>query len=169
MPSGEVTVYLSENPDGTYDFELPDFVFDMGGFPMPIGTISLTGIEMIEREGVQCFAKEQTVQILPGADDRFNPEDWVGPMMGELQIVLDEGYVYDGHIFVHLSIVEEGDDMAIEVTVGDKTNIPESVTGIGEVKSDNKADGQKDGKYLINGRVTVVKNGQRFDLSGRRL
>ena len=59
--------------------------------------------------------------------------------------------------------------MPIEVTVGDKTNIPESVTGIGEVKTDGKTEGLKDGKYLINGRVIVVKNGQRFDLSGRRL
>ena len=169
MPSGDVTVYLAKSGDEIYDFELPNFMFDMGGgFLMPIGTIRLTDIEMTELEGVQCFTKEQTVQILPGTDERFSPEDWVGPMLGELQIVLDEGYVYDGHIFVHLSIVEE-DGMPIEVTVGDKTNIPESVTGIGEVKSDNKAEGLKDGKYLINGHVIVVKNGQRFDLSGRRL
>lgn len=169
IPSGDVTVYLAKSGDEIYDFELPNFMFDMGGgFLMPIGTIRLTDIEMTELEGVQCFTKEQTVKILPGTDERFSPEDWVGPMLGELQIVLDEGYVYDGHIFVHLSIIEE-DGMPIEVTVGDKTNIPESVTGIGEVKSDNKAEGQKDGKYLINGRVIVVKNGQRFDLSGRRL
>ena len=170
IPSGDVTVYLAKSGDEIYDFELPNFVFEMmKGFPMPIGTIRLTDIEMTELEGVQCFTKEQAVKILPGTDDRFAPEDWVGPMLGELQIVLDEGYVYDGHIFVHLSIIEEGDSMPIEVTVGDKTNIPESVTGISEVKSDNKAEGQKDGKYLINGRVIVVKNGQRFDLSGRRL
>ena len=169
MPSGDVTVYLAKSGDEIYDFELPDFVMDFGGFPMPVGTICLTDIEMTEMEGVQCFTKEQTVKILPGTDERFSPEDWIGPGMGELQIVLDEGYVYNGHIFVHLSIIEEGDSMPIEVTVGDKTNIPESVTGIGEVKSDNKADGQKDGKYLINGRVIVVKNGKRFDLSGRRL
>ena len=169
MPSGDVTVYLAKSGDEIYDFELPNFVMDFGGFPMPVGTIRLTDIEMTELEGVQCFTKEQTVKILPGTDERFNPEDWFGPSLGELQIVLDEGYVYNGHIFVHLSIIEEGDDMAIEVTVGDKTNIPESVTGIVEVKSDNKAEGQKDGKYLINGRVIVVKNGKRFDLSGRRL
>lgn len=170
IPSGDVTVYLAKSGDEIYDFELPNFVFDMGGgFLMPIGTIRLTDIEMTELEGVQCFTKEQTVKILPGTDDRFGPEDWVGPMLGELQIVLDEGYVYDGHIFVHLSIIEEGDSMPIEVTVGDKTNIPESVTGIVEVKTDGKAEGQTDGKYLINGRVIVVKNGQRFDLSGRRL
>ena len=95
----------------------------MMGFLMPIGTIRLTDIEMTELEGVQCFTKEQTVQILPGTDERFSPEDWVGPMLGELQIVLDEGYVYDGHIFVHLSIVEE-DGMPIDVTVGDKTTFP---------------------------------------------
>lgn len=170
IPSGDVTVYLAKSGDEIYDFELPNFVFDMGGgFLMPIGTIRLTDIEMTELEGVQCFTKEQTVKILPGTDDRFGPEDWVGPMLGELQIVLDEGYVYDGHIFVHLSIIEEGDSMPIEVTVGDKTSIPESVTGIVEVKTDGKTEGQKDGKYLINGRVIVVKNGQRFDLSGRRL
>lgn len=169
IPSGDVTVYLAKSGDEIYDFELPNFVMDFGGFPMPVGTICLTDIEMTELEGVQCFTKEQTVQILPGTDERFSPEDWIGPGMGELQIVLDEGYVYDGHIFVHLSIIEEGDSMPIEVTVGDKTNIPESVTGIVEVKTDGKAEGQTDGKYLINGRVIVVKNGQRFDLSGRRL
>ena len=169
MPSGDVAVYLAKSGDEIYDFELPNFVMDFGGFPMPVGTIRLTDIEMTEKEGVQCFTKEQIVKILPGTDERFAPEDWFGPTLGELQIVLDEGYVYNGHIFVHLSIIEEGDGMAIEVTVGDKTNIPESVTGIGEVKSDNKAEGQKDGKYLVNGRVIVVKNGQRFDLSGRRL
>ena len=169
MPSGDVTVYLAKSGDEIYDFELPNFVMDFGGFPMPVGTIRLTDIEMTEKEGVQCFTKEQIVKILPGTDERFAPEDWFGPTLGELQIVLDEGYVYDGHIFVHLSIIEEGDSMPIEVTVGDKTNIPESVTGIGEVKTDGKTEGLKDGKYLINGRVIVVKNGQRFDLSGRRL
>ena len=169
IPSGDVTVYLAKSGDEIYDFELPNFVMDFGGFPMPVGTVRLTDIEMTEREGVQCFTKEQIIEITPGTDEQFNPEDWIGPMLGEVQIVLDEGYVYDGHIFVHLSIIEEGDDVAIEVTVGDKNNIPESVTGIGEVKSDNNAEGQKDGKYLINGRVVVVKNGQRFSLSGQRL
>ena len=169
IPSGDVTVYLAKSGDEIYEFELPNFVMDFGGFPMPVGTIRLTDIEMTEKEGVQCFTKEQIVKILPGTDERFAPEDWFGPTLGELQIVLDEGYVYDGHIFVHLSIIEEGDSMPIEVTVGDKTNIPESVTGIGEVKTDGKTEGLKDGKYLINGRVIVVKNGQRFDLSGRRL
>jgi hypothetical protein len=168
IPSGDVTVYLAKSGDEIYDFELPNFVMDFGGFPMPVGTVRLTDIEMTEREGVQCFTKEQTIEITPGTDEQFNPEDWIGPMLGEVQIVLDEGYVYDGHIFVHLLIIEK-DSMPIEVTVGDKNNIPESVTGIGEVKSDNKAEGQKDGKYLINGRVVVVKNGQRFSLSGQRL
>lgn len=168
IPSGDVTVYLAKSGDEIYDFELPNFVMDFGGFPMPVGTVRLTDIEMTEREGVQCFTKEQTIEITPGTDEQFNPEDWIGPMLGEVQIVLDEGYVYDGHIFVHLLIIEK-DSMPIEVTVGDKNNIPESVTGIGEVKSDNNAEGQKDGKYLINGRVVVVKNGQRFSLSGQRL
>ena len=146
-------------------------MLDMGGgVYAPIGTIRLTGIEMEERGDVQCFTKEQTIQILPGTDERFEPEQWLGPTLGDLPVVLDEGYVYDGHIYVHLSI----DMMAslgqlIELTVGDKTNIPGSVTGIGEVKSGNKAGGLKDGKYFIGNRVIVVKKGKRYDLSGRAL
>ena len=116
-----------------------------------------------------CFTKEQTIVIAPGTDEQFNPEDWIGPMLGELQIVLDEGYVYDGHMFAHLSIVQGGGDATIEVTVGDKNNIPGEVTGIGTMKAENTADGLSDGKYFINGRVVVVKNGKRFSLSGQRL
>lgn len=171
VPGGDITVYLAKSGDEIYDFELPNFMLDMGGgVYAPIGTIRLTGIEMEERGDVQCFTKEQTIQILPGTDERFEPEQWLGPTLGDLPVVLDEGYVYDGHIYVHLSI----DMMAslgqlIEVTVGDKTNIPGSVTGIGEVKSGNKAGGLKDGKYFIGNRVIVVKKGKRYDLSGRAL
>ena len=169
MPCGDITVYLAEKPDETYNFELSNLVIDLGAFPMPIGTIRLTDIEMEERLGVLCFTKEQTIVIAPGTDEQFNPEDWIGPMLGELQIVLDEGYVYDGHMFAHLSIVQGGGDATIEVTVGDKNNIPGEVTGIGTMKAENSADGLSDGKYFINGRVVVVKNGKRFSLSGQRL
>ncbi len=168
-PGGDITVYIVENPDGTYNFELSNFILSSDGTDMPIGSIRLTGIEMNEREGVLCFSKEQMVQIVPGDAEGVPAEQWFGPMLGELPIVLDEGYVYDGHIFVHLSIdMQEAMGQMINVTVGDKTNIPESVTGIGEVKADNKADCLSDGKYLVNGRVVVVKNGKRYDLSGRR-
>lgn len=168
MPCGDITVYLAENPDGTYNFELPSLVIDLGEFPMPIGTIRLTDIEMSEREGVQCFTKEQAIQIVPGTDERFDPEDWIGPMLGELQIVLDEGYVYDGHMFAHLSIIQEGDDATIEVTVGDINNIPGEVTGISTVSA-KTADSLSDGKYFIGGRVVVVKAGKRYNIGGAKL
>ena len=168
IPGGEITVYLAENPDGTYDFELPNFILNMGA-DVPIGTIRLTNIEMNEREGVLCFTKEQSVQIAPGTDERFTPDQWMGPQLGELPIVLDEGYVYNGRIYVHLSIdMMQTLGQMINVTVGDKANIPESVTGIGTVSA-KAADSLSDGKYLIGGRVVVVKNGKRFTLSGRRL
>lgn len=169
FPAGDIKVYLAENPDGTYDFELPNFMLDLGGGDAPIGTIRLTDIEMSEKEGVLCFTKEQTIQIIPGTDDRFTPEEWLGPMLGELPIVLDEGYVYNGHIFVHLSInAEETLGQVINVTVGDISNIPEEVTGISTINTESTG-GLSDGKYFIGGRVVVVKNGRQFNLSGQRL
>ena len=36
-------------------------------------------------------------------------------------------------------------------------------TGIADVNSDNS---QKDGKYLVNGKVVIVKNGKKFNVNG---
>ena len=45
----------------------------------------------------------------------------------------------------------------------------EDVTGITPLKTFNKAEELRNGKYMVNGRIVIVKNGKRYNVAGLRL
>ena len=47
--------------------------------------------------------------------------------------------------------------------VEDAVDIQSETTGIADAETDN---GMKDGKYIVGGKLVIVKNGKKFNLNG---
>lgn len=168
----EITVYIINHEDGSYEFELQNFILNDGGSLTPIGTINLPDIDMmLSVKGVNCFTTQQTIQIAPGNLDGIETSDWLGIWLGPLPVDLTEGYIYGDHIYARLVIdAQDALEQTIVVTVGDISNIPDDPTVIKTIESLNEnTDSLSDGKYFIGGRVVVVKAGKRYNIGGAKL
>lgn len=141
----EVTVTLRKNEDGTYDFELPNFILKMDGEEMPIGTIVLTGIEMGDEDGVNVFSIQQNVNIVPGDKEGINTADWYGPWLGEIPCNLTVGRIYEGRMYAHIDIdMRAALDQIIQVDLGE--------VGVTGVRSVNSAKNSADAIFDLQGR-----------------
>lgn len=143
----EGTVYITENGNGAYSFELPNFQLLTDGMRMDIGTIVLTGIQMQLVQGSNLFTAKETITIAAGDMDDVPTEMWYGPWLGEIPVDLKTGVIYAGRMYCEIVIdMVQQMGQTIHVTVGNK-----DATGIESVD----ADGQK-------------QAGAVYDLSGRR-
>lgn len=134
FPDAESTITVTKSGDGTCEFTLPNFVLGDSETTMPVGTINLKGVTMTEAEGYTKIGTSQSIVIAPGNMEGVAEEDWLGPMLGEVPIVL-EGKLTDTDLYATISISFM--DMEIGVTVGEDPQ-----TGIGEVaaaKNNDKA------------------------------
>ena len=134
FPDATSTITVTKYEDGTCDFTLPNFMLVDGENAMPVGTINLKGVTMTEAEGYTQIGTTQSIVIAPGNMEGVAEEDWLGPMLGEVPIVL-EGKLTDTELYATISISFMG--MEIGVTVGEDPQ-----TGIGEVaaaKNNDKA------------------------------
>lgn len=115
----ESTVYTRENGDGTFDFELPNFQLIIDGEAMPIGTIVLSGITMINEDGVTTFKIKKTVTIAAGDKKGISTDEWFGPWLGDIPIDLNVGKIYAGRLYCELDIdMQESLGQTIKVVVG---------------------------------------------------
>lgn len=161
--AGNITVYIVDQGDGKYELQLRNFIMDMGGTPVPVGTIALPNIEMTETaEGDYGFTTSQNITIAAGNVDGIAESDWFGPVLGEVPVELTEGYTYDEYMYARIVINMMGQN--IVVVVGDKSNVPSSVNSVKESREGQMADG----KYLMGGRIVVVKDGKQYELNGSR-
>ena len=166
ISTDEITVNIVEQEERVYEFVLPNFVMGKGDEATPIGTVSLPGLAMqLNDAGVNCFSTQQSIEIAAGDVDGVPTSNWIGPWLGALPVDLTPGYVYGDRLYARIVIdAQETLDQTIVVTVGDLNNIPTAVNALPE-----SAEGvTPDGKYIINGRVVIVKDGKRYSVSGTK-
>ncbi|MBO4550942.1 MAG: hypothetical protein J5733_09440, partial [Bacteroidaceae bacterium] len=95
-----VTVY--DNNDGTVNFELKNFFFNLEGFEAPVGTIFVENVSVTEGEdGLQYLAYDGSVTIQEG--DLEGVDMWVGPMLGPIDISL-KGKMNEDKLFVTIDM-----------------------------------------------------------------
>lgn len=124
-------ITVVDNGDGTCDFSLKNFMLVAGESSMPIGNVNLKGVKMEKVDGVSNISTNQNIVIQPGEDSNYGEDEWVGPALGEVPIVLT-GKLTATALYVNIDIdMSESLEQVINVVVGQEKNI---TTGIGSVK-----------------------------------
>lgn len=124
-------ITVVDNGDGTCDFSLKNFMLVAGESSMPIGNVDLKGVKMEKVDGVSNISTNQNIVIQPGDDPNYGEDEWIGPALGEVPIVLT-GKLTATALYVNIDIdMSETLEQVINVVVGQEKNI---TTGIGSVK-----------------------------------
>lgn len=124
-------ITVVDNGDGTCDFSLKNFMLVAGESSMPIGNVDLKGVKMEKVDGVSNISTNQNIVIQPGEDSNYGEDEWIGPGLGEVPIVLT-GKLTATALYVNIDIdMSETLEQVINVVVGQEKNI---TTGIGSVK-----------------------------------
>lgn len=84
----ETTINVSKYDDNTYTLSLQNFMLVEGEDFISVGNIVLEGMTATEDNGTLTFNTTQTIQIQPGTLAGTSPEDWLGPMLGDVPIVM---------------------------------------------------------------------------------
>mgnify|MGYP002707824927 CR=1 FL=1 len=124
-------ITVVDNGDGTCDFSLKNFILADDQSSVAIGNVDLKGVKMEKVDGVSNISTNQNIVIQPGDDPNYGEDEWLGPILGEVPIVLT-GKLTATALYVNIDIdMSETLEQVINVVVGQEKNI---TTGIGSVK-----------------------------------
>lgn len=85
MMAANITV---EKTAAGYDLYVKNFKLKAGDATMPVGTIELKGCEGSEAYGITTINYNKSVAIVAGDDPTVAQGDWIGPILGEVPIVM---------------------------------------------------------------------------------
>jgi hypothetical protein len=164
----ETNILVTENADGTYTLSLKNFMLGAGEDALGVGNIELSGITATEENGIKTFHVNQTINIAEG--DAEGVETWLGPMLGDVPIVLSakmtEEKLYCTIDIDMMSLLEqiinvvfgtdefEGSNIA-NIEISDALVNVYNLQGVAvktNVKAANALDGLNRGIYIINGK-----------------
>lgn len=97
-PQQKTVTTIEDN--GKYTLLLTDFILYTQGSPMPVGTITVEGIESETTDGVTSIKTTQNITIQSGSDESVM---WMGPFLGVVPITL-EGTITNGVLKATLDI-----------------------------------------------------------------
>lgn len=115
------TISVDKNTDGTYNFNLKNFMLKMGGQAMGIGNITLNNLKAATSRKGDVVSTHQDIAITAGDDP--NVSNWMGPMLGTIPLDL-KLLVNDEKLYTLIGINIPG--QAIHVTFGDNYQLPNS-------------------------------------------
>jgi len=145
---GKKDIQVERNEDGTCNFILPNFIMADSTSEVPVGTIRLENVTVKSLNGGDSIATKQNITILPGDKEGTKPNDWMGPMLGEVPIDL-QGLMTKERLSAKIDIDFAMLNMMIEVTIGEATE-----TGINQAVTTRPA---SSAVYNLNG-VRVANN-----------
>lgn len=132
----EVPIQVTDNGDGTIDFNLKNFVLDAGdGDTMPVGNISISSIPVEEKDGIYNFVFNGNVKIEEG--DLEGVDFWMGPLLPEIPMQL-KGKVNENKLYVTIDIDLSDPELLgqmIYVKLGSDFE-PEPTKVVGDVNGD---------------------------------
>ena len=99
----ETTIFFTDNGDGTCNFALNNFCLVDGDSKMGVGNISLENLILTEKKGFSTFTYNGIINISKGDDPNIPADDWLGPMLGDVPLVL-KGEVSDEKLYVTIDI-----------------------------------------------------------------
>ena len=117
------TISVDKNSDGTYNFNLKNFMLKMGGQTMGIGNITLNNLKAATSSKGDVVTTSQNINITAGDDP--NVGKWMGPMLGTIPLDL-KLLVNDEKLYTLIGIDMKMLNQKILVTFGDNYQLPNS-------------------------------------------
>lgn len=115
------TISVVKNNDGTYNFNLKNFMLKAGEQAMGIGNITLNNLKAATSSKGDVVSTHQNITITKGDDP--NVDTWMGPMLGtiplDLKLLVNEEKLYT---LIDIDIPGQ----SIHVTFGDNYQLPNS-------------------------------------------
>ena len=107
----QVPVEVTNN-NGAYDLDLKNFVLIADDAQIPVGNITVNGVEGVDEFGYTTITYNEPVTITEGNDTQY--DYWLGPMLGEVPIDLTARFVNSA---LSANIGIEMGDMSISVEI----------------------------------------------------
>ena len=77
-----------DKTDAGYDLSIKNFKLVAGDQVLPVGNIELKGCEGTDAYGITTIKFNKKVTITAGDDPTIDADSWMGPMLGEVPIVM---------------------------------------------------------------------------------
>ena len=118
------TISVDKNSDGTYNFNLKNFMLKMGDQSMGIGNITLNNLKAATSSKGDVVTTHQDIAITAG--DAPKVDTWMGPMLGTIPLDL-KLLVNDEKLYTLINIdMQKTLGQTIHVTFGDNYQLPNS-------------------------------------------
>ena len=112
------SIIVEQREDGKINFVLKNFMLVAGEDVMPVGNISLEGVDVVQEEGYKAISTDQTITIQPGDTTDIPAEGWIGPILGEVPILLS-GKLNDTNLYCTIDIdMQAMLEQTINVVIG---------------------------------------------------
>ena len=142
------SIDVQKKENSTCTFMLKNFMLIAGESEIPVGTIVLEGVTMTEADGQTTLETTQTINIQAGDDANVPADGWMGPMLGEVPLVLN-GKMMADKLFVNIDIDMSATlEQIINVKLGTDEGFPEIPEGIEHIDA---AQGNATVIYDLNG------------------
>lgn len=115
------TISVDKNDDGTYNFNLKNFMLKAGEQPLGIGNITLNNLKAATSSKGDVVSTHRDITITKGDDP--NVDTWMGPILGTIPLDL-KLLVNDEKLYTLIDIDIPG--QSIHVTFGDNYQLPNS-------------------------------------------
>ena len=114
------SIDVQKKENGTCTFMLKNFMLTDSESSIPVGTIVLEGVTMTEADGQTTLETTQTIRIQAGDDANVPVDDWFGPNLGDVPIVMS-GKIVGDNLLANIDIdMSELLNQIINVKVGVK-------------------------------------------------
>lgn len=118
------TISVDKNDDGTYNFNLKNFMLKMGDQSMGIGNITLNNLKAATSSKGDVVSTHRDITITKGDDP--NVDTWMGPMLGTIPLDL-KLLVNEEKLYTLIDIdMQKTLGQTIHVTFGDNYQLPNS-------------------------------------------
>lgn len=98
------TVTVVDHGDGTIDFVLNNFMLQAGGAAIGVGNIVVSGLSTSQLTAdCRTFTFNDSITITPGDDPNVDADAWLGPLLGNVPLVL-KGKMTDERLYVSIDI-----------------------------------------------------------------
>ena len=118
------TISVDKNNDGTYNFNLKNFMLKAGEQAMGIGNITLNNLKAAKSNKGDVVSTHRDITITKGDDP--NVDTWMGPMLGTIPLDL-KLLVNNEKLYTLIDIdMQQTLKQTIHVTFGDNYQLPNS-------------------------------------------
>ena len=161
------SIIVEQREDGKINFVLKNFMLVAGEDVMPVGNISLKGVAVVQEDDCESISTNQSITIQPGDTTDIPAEAWIGPILGEVPILLS-GKLNDTRLYCTIDInMMESLGQVINVVIGQPlatgihsaTITDNSTTRIftlsGRRVPATSTDNLPKGVYIVNGKKVI--------------